>query len=288
VAVFLPGFSERVFEFGFNAEFAESNKALLVSAPDIPTQNQEKYLGYDVLFELSTAGGVTNAVALQHKTVRKVDGASGTNSRFSAVAGLPYFAFRIDAWQFNTIESIASAGLPGVEFYYCIPRFTLRTDMNAHYLKRTVSVNSLWIDVAGAGAIDELKSHSIVFTASGSDAWVFSTDPKKLKVVEPRLKRADDARREPFQFTELRDVYDRIFRTVEEKWGKRPMESERRGLDTTVAALPAEAQAGTRPAMPPTYRDVSNVESTIAAIGELLGNYVGMTVLAEVPLLPAA
>ena len=67
MAVFAPGFSERVFEFSFNAEYAAANKAVLAGAPHIPTQNDEKYLGYDVLFEIQAGGGVTNMLALQHK-----------------------------------------------------------------------------------------------------------------------------------------------------------------------------------------------------------------------------
>ncbi|WP_249869151.1 hypothetical protein [Oceanobacillus saliphilus] len=45
------GFSERTFEFCFNAEFCMKNKGLLATHPLLPSQRQEKHLGYDVNFE---------------------------------------------------------------------------------------------------------------------------------------------------------------------------------------------------------------------------------------------
>src|SRR4051794_39265769 len=105
MAVYAPGFSERVFEFSFNAEFSEQQKAFLASAPDIPTQNKEKWLGYDVAFELEKRGAI-HCTALQHKVSRFVDGRSPSNRRFWDHIGGAYFAFAIDVDQFNLITSI--------------------------------------------------------------------------------------------------------------------------------------------------------------------------------------
>ena len=71
--VYPPGFSERVFEFGFNSEYADQNRAVLAAAPHIPTQNEEKALGYDIAFEIKRRGGAINSIALQHKTCRFVE-----------------------------------------------------------------------------------------------------------------------------------------------------------------------------------------------------------------------
>lgn len=114
MSVFHAGFSERVFEFSFNAEYAHQNRAVLAAAPHIPTQNEEKYLGYDVAFEVSHRGSI-GAIALQHKVCRFVDERGRTNRKFWDAAGGPYFAFRIDVEQFNVIESLASAKLSGVD-----------------------------------------------------------------------------------------------------------------------------------------------------------------------------
>lgn len=113
MSVLRPGFSERVFEFSFNAEYANRNRAILAGAPSIPTQNEEKSLGYDVMFEVNAHGGAIHAVALQHKVSRFVDRLGPTNANFWTEAGGPYFAFRLDTDQYNLIESIAAAGMPG-------------------------------------------------------------------------------------------------------------------------------------------------------------------------------
>jgi len=60
--VFPPGFSERVFEFSFNAEFANNNRAIIACAPYIPTQNEEKWLGYDVEFQIKNRGVQSTAL----------------------------------------------------------------------------------------------------------------------------------------------------------------------------------------------------------------------------------
>src|SRR6266536_4820705 len=106
--VYLPGFSERVFEFGFNSEYANQNRAILAAAPHIPTQNDEKSLGYDIAFEIKRHGGAVHSIAIQHKTCRFVDGESATNQKFWNAVGGPYFAFRLNVDQFNLIETIAS------------------------------------------------------------------------------------------------------------------------------------------------------------------------------------
>src|SRR5688500_2436991 len=178
MAVNHAGFSERVFEFGFNAEYAQKNRALLATAPHIPTQNEEQWLGYDVRFEIKKHGGAIHSVALQHKVARYVDGSCGTNKKFRDAVGGPYLAFRINVDQFNLIESFASSGLSGVEFVYCAPRFSQRKNMDKHYLKRRVMKESIWIDPKGVGSVTSSEAHSIVYNASGSKAFVFSGEPR--------------------------------------------------------------------------------------------------------------
>jgi hypothetical protein len=120
--------------------------AVLAAAPLIPTHNEEKALGYDVLPEINRRGGVVYSIGLQHKTCRFVDGQAGANRKFWDAVGGPYFAFRVDIDQFNVIESTASSGLPGVEFVYCAPRLSKRSEMNASYLANSVLTRSVWIN----------------------------------------------------------------------------------------------------------------------------------------------
>ena len=60
-----PGFSERTFEFCYNAEYCQINAALLATPP-IPSHRQEKDLGYDVEFRIREEA-FTKSVFLQHK-----------------------------------------------------------------------------------------------------------------------------------------------------------------------------------------------------------------------------
>src|SRR6185295_4594947 len=61
-----PGFSERTFEFCYNAEYCQRNAALLATHPHIPSQQAEKDLGYDVEFQIDN-GSFTRSLFLQHK-----------------------------------------------------------------------------------------------------------------------------------------------------------------------------------------------------------------------------
>ena len=149
--VYPPGFSERVFEFSFNAEYVNKHKAILAGAPRIPTQNAEKWLGYDVEFELHQRGGAIHSVALQHKVSRYVDAVGLSNGHFFHTVGGPYFPFHLDTAQYNLIQAVASSGLPGVDFFYCAPLFTGIKNMNSHYLANCAETESAWFDVSGLG-----------------------------------------------------------------------------------------------------------------------------------------
>ena len=275
MAVFPPGFSERVFEFSFNAEYAAANKAVLAGAPHIPTQNEEKHLGYDVLFSVRKAGGITNALALQHKTVRKVDSVSGTNAHFCALAKAPYFAFRIDVEQFNVIQGLASLGVPGIEFYYCVPCFTTRLDMNSHYVAQSVLQHSIWIDVSASASLDPSIPHTIVYNQSATQAWVFSDEPNELKVVTPRRERLKDARRDPLTGGELRAIYESVFLKVDEYW---PKQREQRQVDH------GEGEVLALPKVAPTYMEPAAGDTELLRIRDLLTSYIGMSMLVELPL----
>jgi hypothetical protein len=101
--VYPPGFSERVFEFGFNSAYADQNRA--VAAPHIPMQNEEKALWYDIAFEIKQRGGAIYSIALQHKTCRFVD------ARLDAVAQR-WSSIRDNRSRRSACLSSAAASLP--------------------------------------------------------------------------------------------------------------------------------------------------------------------------------
>lgn len=267
MSVLRPGFSERVFEFSFNAEYANRNRAILAGAPSIPTQNKEKSLGYDVKFEIAAHGGAVHAVALQHKVSRLVDRLGPSNWAFWNTAGGPYFAFRLDTDQYNLIESIASAGLPGVEFHFCAPLFATRVAMNGHYLAGTVEAHSVWIDVAGAGRIADGDMHTIVYRADGSQAFRFSEAPKKLAIVKDEARRVQWESRRNRKIESPEHIYSTALQLLRNYWPERRSKMQRR----------SDMEGGTLPNKLP-----DEAEPTLANAGRLLADYFGLSLLVEV------
>jgi hypothetical protein len=272
MAVYPPGFSERVFEFSFNAQYAAANRAVLAGVPDIPSQNDEKWLGYDVAYSIQAAGGAVNTLALQHKTARYVDNASGTNWQFTTVVGLPYFAFRLDVDQFNIIQSVASAAMLGIEFYFCAPLFVNRMNMNKHYMGQTVLANSLWIDVAGASELDNDEPHSLIYRADGTVACVFSDEPRRVKVVRPREGRQATHDQRKLDDDDYRKIYDVTFNAIRDYWPRR--RKTRRAAESEVPPMPDQL---------PAYQHAAKAPENFRALRDLLCTYLGVSLLVELP-----
>ena len=88
-----PGFSERTFEFCYNAEYCHIHAAVLATHPYIPSQNAEKELGYDVEFKINE-GNYTKSVFLQHKVSSYAAGACGSQCPVLRSTGRAVFSFR--------------------------------------------------------------------------------------------------------------------------------------------------------------------------------------------------
>ena len=265
--VYPPGFSERVFEFGFNSEYASANRALLAAAPHVPTQNEEKALGYDVAFEITKHGGAVHSVALQHKTCRYVDAAKGSNRRFWDAAGGAYFAFRLNTDQFNVIESVASSDLEGVEFQYCAPLFSKRCDMDHHYLANTVLTHSVWINPRGVGPITDDDTHTIVFNSTGTQAFLFSDDARSLTVLTPRTGPIPDRQPETKR-PDLLNLYETVYGALSR------IEVPRRGRRVRNE-FPQWRQL-------PRFDKTQDEAGVIKALSRLLSEYLGISWLVEV------
>lgn len=216
-------FPERLFEFLFNAEFIHKNAAQVVGMPHIPSQDEEKWLGYDVAFNIQNSPGVVDVLALQHKVVRLVDGpGSAANKLHRKIAGNTYFAFPVDPFQFNTIEALVSESLPGLKFFFCAPLFVDQPNLDARYAAKDLDAHSVYIDVKGVGRLDESIPHSIVYTPAGNKAWVFSKDPKELKIT--RVKKRNELRRqqqEQLSLDALQKLYARAFELISDGYRRR-------------------------------------------------------------------
>jgi hypothetical protein len=170
------GFSERTFEFCFNAEYCQANAALLASHPHIPSQRVEKDLGYDVEFKLQQ-GLYTRSVFFQHKVASFAEKRAGRNANFHVAQGGPYFRFGVDKEQHNTLREL-SRTLGNA--FYCSPRFHLSHELETHFRAGTIAPGSILLDPLDVAAIVDNNRHNITYNPQGLNPTLHS-EPHQFK-----------------------------------------------------------------------------------------------------------
>lgn len=171
------GFSERTFEFCFNAEFCQVNAALLATHPHIPSQNAEKDLGYDVEFEIMK-GGFVKSLFLQHKVAAYASARAGRNAKFFDHHKGPYHRFPVDNDQHNTLCDLsATKG----DAFYCAPCFYGSKDLAAHWRAQSIGANSLLLDPLQVGRVVGGK-HNITYGPNGEVPTLHS-NPQRFEKV---------------------------------------------------------------------------------------------------------
>jgi hypothetical protein len=253
-------FSERVFEFAYNAEFAAANRAVLLSMPWMPSQPEEKYKAYDVMFRLKRASGKGWSLMLQHKSVRRVDNESPSNRDWVKKCGIPYFAFGLDTEQYNRIVQLRRRGRA---VYYCAPRFCERHKLEDHYRTGAVCGASIWLDALLAGEIADARSHSIIFDPLGARAFRCSGRPLDIKVVSLNELKNERAA-EPLRQEGLARVYEDLFAIADERAIGRPAHGGGVGDYSIRRSRPKRV-------------NVDSFESAAAAVGELAAEYFGLS-----------
>ena len=212
-----PGFSERTFEFCFNAEFCRLLGGLLVSHPHIPSQQIEKDLGYDVEFEIQQ-GQYSSSVFIQHKVVHFAEFRSGRNSQFFDHHKGPYFRFPVDNEQHNTLSELSRTK---GDAYYCAPCFHLSHELEGHFRTDTIASNSLLLDPQDVGDILGNGRHNITFSPGGANPTLHSK-PKRFKKTY-RVSKDDtpDFKKRKIDLQYMEGVSEEVvFRTVHSKFKK--------------------------------------------------------------------
>lgn len=172
----IPGFSERTFEFCYNAEYCQNSAGLLATHPHIPSQRQEKALGYDVKFEF-TKGHYMRSLYLQHKVSFYAEVRAGRNADFYAAHNGPYFRFSVDNDQHNVLYDLSmSKG----NVFYCAPRFYRRSELEHHFRNSSVAPNTIWLDPLDVGKINDNLRHNITYGPHAQNPTLHS-DPRKFK-----------------------------------------------------------------------------------------------------------
>jgi hypothetical protein len=185
-----PGFSERTFEFCFNAEYCRINAALLATHPHIPSQQLEKDLGYDVEFKIRQ-GHYTKSLFLQHKVASFGAVRAGRNRKFFDAHMAPYFRFAVDNDQHNTLCKLSQT--KGNAFY-CAPVFHERSVLESHFFGNTVTSNAVLLDPLQVGQIADSNRHNITFNQAGLNA-ILHSDLRRFK----QEYRGGDERRPPLE-----------------------------------------------------------------------------------------
>lgn len=165
-----PGFSERTFEFCYNAEYCTLNAALLATHPHIPSQQAEKDLGYDVEFKINQ-GHYTRSIFLQHKVSSFAEVRAGRNAHFYAAHNAPYFRFPVDNDQHNVLCELSRT--KGSAFY-CAPRFHLSHELERHFRAPSIGANSILLDPLDVGDITDSDRHNITYDVAGGNPTLHS------------------------------------------------------------------------------------------------------------------
>ncbi len=171
-----PDFSERTFEFCYNAEFVHRLGGFLAAYPHLPSLRAERALGYDVQFRLR-AGRYRRSLFLQHKIAHFGENRQWNNTDFYDAHGGPYYRFPLEDDQHNVLLRIR--GHRG-DAFYCAPRFHRRTDLNRYFRQRTIVPNSSWFWPQKLGVLAGGRHHISVDPA-GRQAFYYS-EPKPLDV----------------------------------------------------------------------------------------------------------
>jgi hypothetical protein len=270
MSVQLPGVSERVFEFAFNSEFCVASGSTLAGCPYIPTQNQEKRLGYDVSFKLAI-GQSFRSLYLQHKVSRRVDGSSPSNKRFRAAVGSPYFAFPLDVDQYNLIYRFSQKR--SREFYYCAPIFTRRSELDTYFRSAQVVSNSAWIDVSGCASIpsSDEESHCIVYDPALKRAVRFSQEPQFGSKIQRASADAviPSQRTVVFDTKSLKEEYEEFFETIDNWWDE--------GRRTRQRKSEADTDFRMMRQRPERRKEIRTPKEAVSAIRELTSEYLGVT-----------
>jgi hypothetical protein len=203
-----PGFSERTFEFCYNAEYCQINAALLATHPHIPSQRAEKDLGYDVEFKINN-GHYTRSLFLQHKVSSFAEVRAGRNALFYAAHGQPYFRFPVDNEQHNVLCELSRT--KGNAFY-CSPRFHLSHELETNFRRASIASNAILLDPLDIGVIADNERHNITYDALGQNPTLHSEPRRFQRVYGGGKENAPELRQQPITAAYVQSLSDELVR----------------------------------------------------------------------------
>ncbi|WP_170553302.1 adenylosuccinate lyase [Ruegeria atlantica] len=197
-----PGFSERAFEFCYNHNYVEKNRALLATYPHIPSQRQEEVLGYDVEFRL-THQSYSASVFIQHKVSHFATCRSGRNARFYNCYHNPYFRFSVDTEQHNLLCELSKTR---GNTYYCAPKFASRQHLHEIFEAGTIANNVILLDPNVVGPIGDLERHNITYDEHGLRAHMHSELQEFSWVHSGALSKTENFKQQKIDSSALKEI----------------------------------------------------------------------------------
>lgn len=161
----LAEFSERDFEFCFNAAFLQEHADALIAVPFIPSQRQERIVGWDVRFKLKQ-GRTRRSLFLQHKRPGYAASARGRAAAVYKQYDGPYYRFPVasarDAHQLNRLTALANKGR---NVAYTSPSIHLLTELEAAFADGTLLKKTIFISPRGQRLARDRRAHSYSYAA---------------------------------------------------------------------------------------------------------------------------
>ncbi len=219
-----PGFSERTFEFCYNAEYCQLNAALLAAHPHIPSQRAEKDLGYDVEFRI-IEGNFTRSLFLQHKVASFAEMRAGRNAHFYAVHGQPYLRFPVDNEQHNVLCELSRT--KGNAFY-CAPRFHLSHELGSYFRNASIAANSIFLNPLDVGEVTDEERHNITYDVLGRNPTLHSEPRHFRRSFGGGKEDAPQLKQQPITRDYIHALSDELVRRTEQSKFHRSLTAELR------------------------------------------------------------
>ncbi len=152
-------FSEFSYSYAVTEELVTKNKAKVIGAPRFPSLYEEgKKGGYDVNIPLSG-----KPVFLQFKLSEYLE---RTNARecSKGILPVPYYRMHLrPARHSDQHQLLLDLEKSGESVFYIAPEFHLLAELNQHYLRKCVIVNSAAFSPLDVGQLPDDDDHYIVF-----------------------------------------------------------------------------------------------------------------------------
>jgi hypothetical protein len=175
-----PDFSEFSYGYAVTEELVTEQKSMVLGAPTFPSLLEEGQAGggYDVKIPL-----IGSPVFLQFKLSDRLERTNAKEHQ-NGLMKVPYYRMHLrptkNSDQHNLLMSLEASG---ETVLYIAPEFHLPSELNSHYLDRTVVANSAAFSPLSIGTLPTDGPHYVVFAPGASSSYRCSSQPVEVPKV---------------------------------------------------------------------------------------------------------